>query len=138
MEALATLGLASNVVQFVDFASRLISKSHELYTSSDGMLIEQKDLALITRDMKAIVGHLKQSQGPAADQLQTLSTECFRVADELIGALKELQCKGPPSRYKSVRQALRFAWSKEKIHEIEKRLHSLREQINLRICANLR
>lgn len=35
-EALAAVGLASNIVQFVSFASDLISKSHAISKSANG------------------------------------------------------------------------------------------------------
>jgi hypothetical protein len=39
MEAIATHGLAANILQFIDFGIKILSKGNELYTSADGTLM---------------------------------------------------------------------------------------------------
>jgi len=45
---------------------------------------------------------------------------------------------GKKEEWESMRKALRSLWSKEKIQEIEKRLASFREELNLHIVVDLR
>ena len=54
MEILATIGLAGNILQFVDFSGKVISNSKQLYSSVDGILIENADIERITKDLKAL------------------------------------------------------------------------------------
>jgi hypothetical protein len=44
MEALAAIGLVGNIVQFVDFSGKLISKSIQLYHSYDAALAEDIEI----------------------------------------------------------------------------------------------
>ena len=47
MEALAAVGLASSIVQFVDFATKIISKGYQYQKSVDGVLDENVELQAI-------------------------------------------------------------------------------------------
>ncbi len=47
MEALAAVGLASSIVQFVDFATNIISKGYHYQKSVDGVLDENVELQAI-------------------------------------------------------------------------------------------
>lgn len=51
MDPLTALGLASNIVQFVDFASKLISQSHEIYQSADGALEDNVALEHVAKNL---------------------------------------------------------------------------------------
>ena len=51
MEALAAVGLAGNIVQFISFASETLSKSREIYLSASGTTEEYMDLKLISQDL---------------------------------------------------------------------------------------
>ena len=138
MEGVAALSFASNIFQLIDFASKLISKSCEIYRSVDGVTQDYIDIRIVTTDTKVLADRLKQSS-PSTDQsLVQLSRDCCHVAEELLAALAKLQADGQATRWKSVRKALRTLWSKEKISEIEKRLSAFRDQLNLKVCLELK
>ena len=64
MEALVALGLAANVVQFVDFGCRLVSKSREIRRS--GSLSQHVNLDLIANDLENLSGKLEASLNSAS------------------------------------------------------------------------
>lgn len=72
MEALAALGLAAAVVQFVDFGSRLVSKSQQLYHS--GALLGNVDMEDTAKRLQVLVGPLQVSQGE--DAIATICKAC--------------------------------------------------------------
>lgn len=47
MDPLTAFGLAANVLAFVDFAGKLISKGYEIYSSSSGVLGENTEVRLL-------------------------------------------------------------------------------------------
>lgn len=47
-EFLVTIGLVGNIVQFVDFSSKLISNTVEGYQSADGALVDNARLQAAT------------------------------------------------------------------------------------------
>jgi hypothetical protein len=139
MEALAVIGLVGNIVQFVDFGSKLISKSIQLYQSSDGVLTENINMETATNHLFRLNNKLENAANSTGDKaLQALCKSCGTVADELLGALDKLKVHEEKKKWKSMRKALRSLWSKEKIQEIEKQLASFREELNLHIVVDLR
>ena len=58
LESFAALGVASNIVQFVDFGCRLFSQSKELYRSSNGLADEAGELENITRSLSRLTKNL--------------------------------------------------------------------------------
>ena len=59
MEALVALGLASNVIQFVDFGIKAASKCHEIY--KHGATIEQQNLQSTATTLLDLSGRLQMS-----------------------------------------------------------------------------
>lgn len=139
MEALATVGLVANVVQFIDFGGKLISKTTELYGSNEGALEENIALETVTNHVVLLNDTLRNAATAARDDaLKKLCESCKAAAEELLEALSKVKVDGPKNRWKSVRKALRSVWSKEKVRELEGRLARFREQLNLHITVDLR
>lgn len=47
LDPVSALGIAANVLQFVDVASKVVSRSTQYYKSFDGSLLEYAELAAI-------------------------------------------------------------------------------------------
>ena len=139
METLAIIGLVGNIVQFVDFSCKLISKSTELYQSSEGALAETIDTEAATNHLVLLNKRLKNTAGTTSDAtLESLCKSCGNAADKLLAALDKVKVKGKQDKWKSVRKALRSVWSKEEIEELERRLAKFREELNLHVVVDLR
>jgi len=168
MDPLTALGLASNIVQFVDFASKLISQSHEIYRSADGALEDNVVLEYVAKNLSRLGDELKSKQADiktgrealarerdwakkdgrvipepekvtaAGKQLQQLSKECSAVSNELLQELEKLKIKEPHKRWESFRQALNSVWSQEKIRALETRLEGIRKQLDTTLLVCLR
>jgi molecular chaperone GrpE (heat shock protein) len=139
METLATIGLVGNIVQFVDFSGKLISKSSQLYRSGKGALAENVDTETAAKDLVLLNNKLKDAATITGDRaLESLCESCNAVADELLAALDKVKVKGKQQKWKSIRKALRNVWSKEEIEELERRLAKFRELLNLHVVTDLR
>lgn len=139
MEPLAIVSLVGNILQFVDFSSKLISKSTELYRSSDGALAENIDIETVIKDLLLLNSKLKNTTAATGDDaLEKLCTSCGTAADELLVALDKVKVKGKPDKWKSIRKALRTIWSKEEIEGLDRRLGMLKDELNLRVVVGLR
>lgn len=112
MEALAAIGLVRNIVQFVDFSGKLISKSIQLHHSYDGALIENVDTE------------------NAAKHLMVLT--------DLLFALNKIKMKDRQQKSESIRKALRSVWSQDDIRKLEQRLVKLKEELTFHIIVRLR
>jgi hypothetical protein len=139
MDPLSTIGLVGNIVQFVDFGSKLISKSVELYRSTEGALDENLDTETATNHLKDLNEKLKNGAKSTGDTtLKDLCEACDKVARELLEALDKVKVKGKHEKWKSIRKALRSVCSKEHIEELEQRLARLRAELNLHLVVDLR
>ena len=138
MEPLTALGLASNVIQFVDFTSKLISTAHTLYVSADGTTAENAELEAVTKHIRALADNAcppslapnnTSPQTESPDALHDLAKQCRDVADELLLLLASFSVQGRPSTWKSIRAALRTARHAAKMDAILARLDRISSQM---------
>lgn len=145
LDPFSALGLASNVVQFVDFGRKLVSGAVELYQATDGTSTANAELELIIQDLGEISaglepGSLHQASGFTKDELklQELAVSCKQLANEFLSLLESLKVQGPHKRWKSALQASRSAWKEKQIRSYMRRLDEFRSQLTVRLVAILR
>src|SRR5437016_1671448 len=87
-EILAGLGLASNIVQFVDAGIKFLSYAGELY--EEGASNENTEAEKIAADIKSITQNfaLSAAHDPT---LQDLAVTCVRLAKDLHAILQVLK-----------------------------------------------
>jgi hypothetical protein len=138
MDPLTAVGLVGTIVQLVQFGSDLLSSAVQIY--QDGALKEHNDTETATNCLLELSHKLEDAAGTAGldTSLEKLCKACHEVGNELLAALSKLQLHGKKGKWKSMRAALQSVWSKDKIENLEKRLTSFREELNLRIIAELR
>jgi hypothetical protein len=146
MDPLSALGLAGNIVQFIDFGSKLVCKGRQIYKSSDGALDRHVDLEAITNDLVLLSAQIEPSkyrnqesdhQSKEEAVLLKLTTACNDVALTLLTALNSIKVTGRHRRWKSVRQALKSQWNTENIEELSRRLSGFREELILHVTVSL-
>jgi hypothetical protein len=49
-----SLSLAGNVIQFVDFATKLFIKGREIYNPAEGLSVCDQELEMITKDLRDV------------------------------------------------------------------------------------
>ena len=141
------LGVAANVLDVFNFSASIVSKSSELYKSTHGQLVEHTDIATTSSDLHRLTIRLAESIAPKGVQLTlsednqalyTLCKGCISVSQELQSGLNKLQVIGSPSKWKSLRKALKTIWTKEHISELQSRLAIYREQLDSRILVGIK
>jgi len=146
MDPLSALGLAGNIVQFIDFGSKLVCKGRQIYKSSEGALDQHVDLEAITGDLVLLSAKIEPSkygnqesnqQSKEEAVLLKLTTACNDVALTLLTTLNSIKVTGRHRRWKSVRQALKTQLNTEKIEELSRRLSRLREELILHVTVSL-
>ncbi|KAI0187863.1 hypothetical protein EV127DRAFT_139268 [Xylaria flabelliformis] len=131
MEPLSALSVAANVVQFVDFAFRLISSTGAIMKSRSGLARHAKTLDAIAKDAVELSDVLAASPALASSNitLQALLSECKTIAGDLLVALDKLRVK-KAKKWNCFVAALRTMWSKGKIDEFVDRLGRVQAQIS--------
>ncbi|KAM0417322.1 hypothetical protein ACHAPT_012703 [Fusarium lateritium] len=160
MEALAAIGLAGNIVQFVQFASGLVSTTIEIHDSVEGTSQRSIELEKIYSNLSALSSGLRGEKSKGASNgaalrnlafgrhdltlevslqshirsVEDLAVDCNALCEELLDIVRNLRV--PASRYgpfKSFLAALKTALSSKKIQALEERLDRFRSMILLNL-----
>jgi hypothetical protein len=138
LEVFTALGLASSIVQFVDYGTKLFSKSKEIYHSATGASSENFDLQVVSLTLQDLSNDLANTSylalGPwSRDEkaLAALAHECNKAASELVSLLKTLQNRKGNTKFKSFRQALLVMWKENRVAEMSKKMNRFRDQVAL-------
>ncbi|KAF2439909.1 hypothetical protein P171DRAFT_421174 [Karstenula rhodostoma CBS 690.94] len=139
MEALAALGLAANVIQFVQFACELVSLSSNIRGKADGDSFNCADLRLIGQELEKHHEDLAIEWKTSAS-LQELADRAREAALDLKQAIIDLKKPrtyngNKSSRWRCFRHALKIIWSKDKIDALQSRLESLRGQLQYHLIT---
>ncbi|KAM7195178.1 hypothetical protein V8F33_006852 [Rhypophila sp. PSN 637] len=145
--SLAALGMAGNIFQFVTLGCKLITKARKIH--KDGGVEEYVHLQVVVADVATCSDNLRvdlvsqqQTYGPLGEDdaaLKDICSGCLEAAEEIQTALKQLNPNGTPTtKWKSVRQALKSLWGKERMAELKDRLEMYNSQMESRILISLR
>jgi len=134
MEALAALSLASAVVQFVDFGSRLVSKTNNL--RENGFSKEGADIKAAATTLSRLGDELKASfsaTSPEEEEMADLATRCEDIAGQLLAVMRKIEkdASVQQTAWQSFRQAIRMVMSKDELKELTERIGLIRETMNL-------
>jgi hypothetical protein len=101
MDPMSALSVATAVLQFVDFGSRLLSTSYEISRSSSGQTAKEVELSTITSELLGLVAHVKDTveaskagnryRSEAENRLVKISEECEEVVSQFGSALDILK-----------------------------------------------
>jgi hypothetical protein len=133
-EALAAFGLASNIVQFVDFGIKLVSCGSELYSSAEGASKENTIMEKITLDIKRNTQNLVSGGVNHDEALRDLVKACNELARDRLAVLGTLKIDVKKNRrMETIRKSLKNFQKRREIKDIYNRLCIVRDQI----CSHL-
>lgn len=149
MDPLTALSLAGTVVQFVDFGSKLITSSVQLYKK--GELDVHAQATSATNDILDFTIKLRRNlrvpDGSAAlteddNLLKSICEGCDELAHDLLARLDKLKAPEKNRLGRNIWPTLTAAflaiWTKEDLADIKERLKEYRRQIDSRIIQSLR
>lgn len=137
LEGLAAVGAAAAVCQFIGYGVKVVSTTNELYKSTSGALEENDFLELVVTNLKTLLDRIKQSSTPTSQAVQSFRDDGIKLADEMLDGLEKLKVKGLPSKWKSLRKALKAVHSKAKIKSWDERLRTLRDRFNAHVQVDI-
>ncbi|KAJ9611172.1 hypothetical protein H2200_004355 [Cladophialophora chaetospira] len=151
LDPLSALGVAGNIVQFVDFTLRLVSKTDELYER--GSLIQHEHLHRCAQQIQNFSSLLKSrltpfkeddkgqrsltTKGRSANEAQDEVTKLLRVAlshchesaTELLKATSKLVIRDSNSKWQSFRQALNSIMSESALDVMTQRVFQAQQNV---------
>ena len=147
LDPFTALGVASAIVQFVDFTSKLLTEGYGAYQSVVGASKEDIDVQALATDLETICASLASSPPVGSTilskeelALQNLARKCQGIAKELVGVLEDLKVKthGLLRGWDTVRSTVRRAMDRRKIEKLQKTLDSIKTQVNTHLLAAIR
>ncbi|KAK4449067.1 hypothetical protein QBC34DRAFT_326556 [Podospora aff. communis PSN243] len=143
MEALAALGLAANILQFVEFTRHLLSSTREL--AEWGAKSEHTELVSIAQQLRTLAESIRPPGPDSSDNaeediypdsgLGKLAKSCIEIADELLAVLDSLKTKGKNQRWRSFQHALLAVLKAEKVAALQKRMDQLSRALYSQLMA---
>jgi hypothetical protein len=142
MDPLTVLSLAGNIIQFVDFGTRLLSTTKDLYRSSKGYLAINYEIELVTTDLSDLIAKLKKSSGSQEDDSNSFNKICdeaIDVAREIVSKVEGLKLQEGKLRiWRSLQIAVREMWSEKELNGLVDRLDNLRKTLVSRVLFSIR
>lgn len=156
LDPFSALGVAGNVVQFVQFSSSIISETREIHQSAAGVSVKNFELKVVAENLSELSDKLSTPRLSIATRtriplhacgtteaeeapIYRIASLCKSIANELLSTVEELEvANGPRHKWRSFRQALKTVWKKDKIIELQSRLDQLRSQMTVYIVSIIR
>ncbi|KAK4442742.1 hypothetical protein QBC34DRAFT_224265 [Podospora aff. communis PSN243] len=143
METLAALGLAANILQFLQVTTTFVTQARDIYRSGPAALGKFNDLRDISRDLhKMLVEMQRQNATPRTEVNETslaLQKDCMAVLQDLTRSLDSLGLSNAnPGKREALATAFRAMWKRAKIDELEQRIMNFRQQLVLGLVVTLR
>ena len=139
LDPVTAIGLASSMIQIVDFGCRLVSQTQEVYHSASGATKDNVTRAEITKDISSLLKDLTRKDqnfprlNPDDIALGKLVDSCEHEANELMHLLEQLDVPDNVTQWKSCRKAIKIVREEGKVKDIERRLFKLQKQIDSRL-----
>lgn len=147
MDPLSALAVAGTTVQFVDFSSKLISATCQLYSNSELKVHEQaaaaaNDLLDYSTKIRRPL-QLTGVSGCLTEDEAVLEAVCHGrvdLAESFLKHLSRLKVPGQDMRriWDSLRHAVLSVWTKDELDSIEQRLVEFQREIDARVLLSLR
>ncbi|KAF2009152.1 hypothetical protein BU24DRAFT_428674 [Aaosphaeria arxii CBS 175.79] len=139
-EALAILGLTSNLISFIDFSFKVVSGSRKIRQSLEDTTAEIQELKNIIEDVKLHCEQAKQLEHsgrklcPQERNIIEMAGKCSALVTDLQRAIESLRVR--PDRWRTI-EAFRIAsqnlWRQNDIDSLRNRLIQLDERIKSNI-----
>lgn len=100
MDPLTAIGLAANIIQFVDFTAKLLNTTKTLYQSTSGQTRENADLGENMEEMRSFARRLapEYPHEPLTEEeesMQRLATKCGLLCNEIIELVGKATAEQP-------------------------------------------
>jgi hypothetical protein len=151
MEATAALGVAANVLQFLDFGQKLYSTSLEIHRAANGATNANAESETLLRDFIATIDTLTRDlkqyrltltvispQVAQAGSLQDVVEKCRALANDLLGRFQKLRPEGKRSRWKSWVKGVECMWRGRELQDLQSRLARYRSELEWHVLISLR
>ncbi|KAI9162965.1 small s [Paramyrothecium foliicola] len=143
MDPFSAIGLAGNILTFIDMGLRLVNTAEGVYSSVSGSTKENETLEAMLATSDTVLSEMqnKLSNGTLNEEeavLKTLVQECRSASNELKSLLAGLKSKKPKSRLSSFKAVWSDWRQKDEKENLVKKLEGSRRQLDLLLASMTR
>lgn len=138
MDPLSAISLASAIISFVDYGSKLLSGAHEIYRSSHGLTLNFEQIEDACERSSELTKAI-QSRFDTSDHegLKTLAVSCLDTAEKINLVLNGMRLRYSEEedpiklkKFKSIRKAWVQLRSKKEVEELDKKLQDYNRDLS--------
>ena len=138
MDPLSALSLATSVVQFIDFATKIVHGARQIYATGASSITENADIELCASELQEFCIRLNTSKLPSlltADDgsLYRLADRCIAISNELLSLLRKIKAENSTSKWQCVVSAVKTQLKKSERDDILSRLSQCRAQLDIQL-----
>lgn len=143
MDALSTISLAGNAVQFVEYAVIAATKAAQIYHSPNGKLKEDAELESIANGVESSLESFNSSEDTNQavsvidEPLNGLIEQCVSIAKEIKGIINGSSAKSPGVLHAISKTAQRLSKQSE-LMELRSKLLILRSEVSSHLIMLIR
>ena len=143
MDPLSAISIAAAVVQFVDYGSRLLQDTVEIYRSSTGKSRDKLEISSISRDLAALSDEVESRLtvlGGSEEIFVRLCGTCRDIGKELQGCVDDVNIhvvSNPKRAVRSFLSALQERQSEERIKALRSRLDQVQQRMTIAVLVFL-
>jgi len=143
LDPLTAISLAGTIVQFVDFSSKVISKTRELSKSTYGAAEEEYNVEIVTGDLLKLSQDLRDGRASGSDdkddqKLEALCDGCISLSEKLIARFQKLKVRPGMGKVHVLGQAIKTVWSRKELDQLIEQLEGYRRQLELHVFVSFR
>ncbi|KAI1312022.1 hypothetical protein F5Y03DRAFT_262244 [Xylaria venustula] len=133
MASLEALGLASNIIQVIDFVSKLITNARTLYKSAHRSSPHSLVLQDVANNLIRLSELITVSNGPGDEGLKKLAQSAKEVSNDILIILDDLKIRGKKTKWKSFLLAVKEVRNQDVLTSITSSIKRLQTQMTLHI-----
>lgn len=138
MDPFTAISLASAIVQFVDFGTKLIKGGREIYYSTTGSTEENASLETVVSEMRIWSAKLAYSGSALRSEekaICSLAEECRKLSGKILDLIEKGRPKDQKSKTQVVFAAVRGKWHDGDKQQLLGRLDYCRSQLSIQLAA---
>jgi hypothetical protein len=142
-EAVAAFSLAANVIQFIDFGTKVAANFYGFYKAGSRPQYEFSDLEVICQDLAPVLQNLQLAGSDSDVQgtgLGRLAQECQKCAERLNEKLQPvLKARSQQlGKREMLKVAFKAAWKDDEMRSLRDQLENFQRQLTLHLLASMR
>ncbi|KAM7216575.1 hypothetical protein V8F06_007986 [Rhypophila decipiens] len=150
-EAVAALGLAANIFQFLEYGSKFVGVAWKIYKSGPGSVEAFATLQSLSRNIQGVIDQFQPIDprsghpSPSEQAIFDAATDCLQEARRILASIDSLgfgdgstRAFGAKRRRDKAKTAFKLIWNDSDIKALEAKFESLKTQLMLNLAASLR